>query len=67
MSWADLMICKCIPKWTVEEHGNGYTIYHGRCRHKHGYNWSHLTECSPQMAEKIENALNSYDPENQKT
>lgn len=48
----------------VEPHGQGWAIYKGRDSEHHGQNLGHLTECSDELAELIEKALNVA---NQKT
>ena len=45
--WAKLLEpCKCEPRYTIEPHGAGYALYHGRCMHRHGYNLAYITEPS---------------------
>jgi hypothetical protein len=36
--------CKCEAKYTIERHGAGYALYHGRCGHRHGYNLANMVE-----------------------
>ncbi len=36
--------CTCEPKYTIEPHGDGYALYHGRCNHRHGYNLVYLND-----------------------
>lgn len=55
----DLLECVCKPKYSIEEHGDGYAIYWGRCQHKHGVNLAHITECRRKdIIEYFEKALN---------
>ncbi len=41
----DLMTCQCVARYSIEPHGDGYAIYWGRCKHRHGANIARLTEC----------------------
>lgn len=44
-AWAKLLEpCTCEARYTIEPHGDGYALYHGRCVHRHGYNLVYLTE-----------------------
>jgi hypothetical protein len=36
--------CTCEAKYTIEPHGRGYALYHGRCNHRHGYNLINMIE-----------------------
>jgi hypothetical protein len=36
--------CECAAQYTIEPHGDGYVLYYGRCRHRHGYNLIYMTE-----------------------
>jgi len=56
----DGSLCDCETVYTVEEHGDSYAIYYGRCNHKHGYNLGLLTETSPDVVTAIEESLNKY-------
>ena len=51
-------ICECKDRYSIEQHGNGYALYFGRCQHRHGYNLAHITETSPDVIKRIETALN---------
>jgi hypothetical protein len=44
---------KSEPTFTVEPHGDGYALYWGRGINRHGLNLAHITECTPEIAEKI--------------
>lgn len=36
--------CTCEAKYSIEPHGKGYALYHGRCRHRHGHNLINMVE-----------------------
>ena len=39
--------CNCEPKYTIEPNSwDGYTLYYGRCKCRHGYNLVNMTEPS---------------------
>jgi len=38
------MLCECETKYSIEPHGSGLVLYHGRCSHRHGYNLVYLQE-----------------------
>lgn len=48
-------------RYTVQPHGNGFAIYRGRDHAHHGMNLGSLTECSPDLAQLLERALNALD------
>jgi hypothetical protein len=55
------LLCSCIDKYSIAEHGNGYALYYGRCNHRHGYNLCFLSEFDnngEQTRALIERALN---------
>lgn len=56
--------CKCEAKYTIERHGKGYALYHGRCNHRHGHNLVYLTEpalnCDLKHIERLLNIGNSF-------
>lgn len=57
MSLFDL--CECETRYSIERHGKGYTLYIGRCPHRHGYNLVHLTEPAANCDfERLEMLLN---------
>jgi hypothetical protein len=62
-AWAKLLEpCKCEPRYTIEPHGTGYALYHGRCVHRHGYNLVYLNEPAANCDLKhIERLLNVGD------
>ena len=41
----DLLECRCVARYSIEPHGDGYAVYWGRCNHRHGANIAHITEC----------------------
>lgn len=45
-------------RYSVEPHGDGYAVYFGRNRTRHGYNLGRLTEISEENAKLIEQGLN---------
>ena len=45
-------------EYSIEPHGDGYTLYHGRTPFHHGYNIGHLTEISQKTIDMIVAALN---------
>ena len=47
-------------KYTIEKHGDGYTIYCGRDMYHHGFNLGHLTETTADTISKIEKRLNTH-------
>lgn len=56
--------CKCDPKYSIEPHGEGYALYYGRCRHRHGYNLINMVEPAWNFDPKhIENLINTGDRE----
>jgi hypothetical protein len=56
--------CKCEAKYTIEKHGKGYVLYHGRCHHRHGYNLAYITEpaanCDLAHIERLLNVGDSF-------
>ncbi len=51
--------CKCEAKYTIEPHGKGYALYHGRCGHRHGYNLVNMVEPAWNFdPKKIEELIN---------
>lgn len=38
----DSLECNCETKYTIEQDGDFYVLFHGRCPHKHGYNLVYL-------------------------
>lgn len=54
--------CTCEAKYTIEPHGSGYVLYHGRCNHRHGYNLVYLNDpalnCDLRHIEKLLNLGN---------
>jgi hypothetical protein len=47
-------------KFTVEKHGDGWSIYVGRSDNYHGYNAGHLSECGETLAKLIQESLNLH-------
>lgn len=51
--------CNCEAKYTIERHGKGHVLYHGRCNHRHGYNLVELHDkaanCDFKLLEKLLN------------
>ena len=47
--------------YSVEPHGDGWAIYHGRDMQHHGLNLGQLTECRAHRAKHIERALNALE------
>lgn len=45
--------CKtpCELKYTIEPHGDGLTLYWGRCNCRHGYNLAQVSEVSANALE----------------
>jgi hypothetical protein len=41
-----MLLCDCKDRFTIEPHGEGLTLYYGRCDHKHGYNLGEIREPS---------------------
>ena len=59
--------CTCEAKYTIELHGEGYALYYGRCRHRHGYNLINMVEPAWNFDPKhIEKLINLGDEEYQK-
>lgn len=55
------LYCKCEIQYTLEKHGDGYALYLGRCRHKHGLNIALITEVDPKFnIQNISEALNKF-------
>ena len=50
---------KMTSKYSVQPHGDGFAIYQGRDHLHHGMNLGHLTETTPEIAKRIEDALNA--------
>lgn len=67
-AWAKLLEpCTCEARYTIEPHGEGYALYHGRCVHRHGYNLAYITEPSFNCdLKQIERLINLGDAEYQK-
>ena len=38
--------CTCEHKYSIEDHGDAYALYFGRCGHRHGYNLAKVSEVS---------------------
>jgi hypothetical protein len=58
--WTELLkLCTCEAKYSIELHGDGYVLYHGRCGHRHGYNLVYLNDpafnCDLKHIEKLIN------------
>jgi len=51
--------CACEAQYTIEPHSDGYALYYGRCRHRHGYNLINMTEPAWNFESRhLENMLN---------
>lgn len=37
-------ICDCKNRYTIEPRNGAYTLYMGRCPHRHGYNLATITD-----------------------
>jgi hypothetical protein len=46
-------------EYSIEPHGNGYALYHGRTPFTHGANLAHITVIDQQTIGIIVNALNN--------
>lgn len=54
--------CKCEPEYYIEEHGNVYVLYHGRCNHKHGANLCTISDIAFNCdLKELERLLNRKD------
>jgi hypothetical protein len=42
----DVFLCTCEDRYTIEPHGDGFALYYGRCKHRHGWNLVYLNEPS---------------------
>jgi hypothetical protein len=63
--WTELLKpCKCAAQYTIEPHGKGYVLYHGRCNHRHGHNLVYLNEpaanCDLAHIERLLNIGNAF-------
>ena len=64
-NWEALLTpCECAAQYTIEPHGKGYALYHGRCGHRHGYNLAYITEpaanCDLAHIERLLNVGDSF-------
>lgn len=53
----------CAGPYSIEAHGKGFALYHGRDDQHHGYNLAHITEVDakrPDLLQLIASALNAY-------
>jgi hypothetical protein len=56
--------CTCKEEYSIEPHGDGYALYHGRCNHRHGYNLFNIKEVAFNCDLKlIEDLLNHTEAE----
>lgn len=50
-------------RYSIEPHGDGYALYSGRDDMHHGFNLARITETTPDVLKRIEQALNAMPPE----
>lgn len=52
-----MSFCECKTEYSLEEHGEGWALYLGRCNHRHGYNIANIEEIDlARMRDMVERA-----------